>query len=349
MKKRALLVVLFAVCHVSVVFAQPHIRVPQASPHARVEETFGVTDVAVDYHRPSVKGRKIWGGLVPYDVIWRAGANEATQVSFSTPVTIEGQPLAAGTYALYVTAGQPQYTVTFSKFLGSWGTYGYDPSEDALKVQVTPQPAEMQERLAYEFTDAKDDSVTLALHWEKLRIPVKIAADTKSLTMTGIKNTLRGDYHWQAPAWTEAARYAFNAGDTDLALDYVNHAMSLSADGSSLRLKAAILEKKGDAAGAKALRDQAAALAPEITEIMPVYRALGAKKYDDAIAALTTYNTKHSDSYRGYALLGEAYAMKGDKAKSKEAFDKALSVAKDQAERVEVQDSINSIAADQKE
>src|SRR5881396_2914711 len=103
--------------------AQPAIRLPEASPKATVGQTIGVTDVEIDYHRPAVNKRKIWGGLVQYGAVWRAGANENTTISFSTPVTVEGQALPAGTYGLFMIPGPAQWTIVFSKFADAWGAY----------------------------------------------------------------------------------------------------------------------------------------------------------------------------------------------------------------------------------
>src|SRR6185436_14196199 len=125
-----------------------------------------VTDVKIDYHRPAVNKRKIWGGLVPYGATWCAGANENTTISFSTPVKIEGQALPAGTYALYAIPSASQWTTIFSKFTGDWGVYNYDPSEDALRVKVTPQAvADSQERLGFTFEDLANNSANAVLRW----------------------------------------------------------------------------------------------------------------------------------------------------------------------------------------
>jgi tetratricopeptide (TPR) repeat protein len=324
--------------------AQSLLRAPQPSPHARAEQTFGITDVSIDYHRPAVANRRIWGGLVPYDVIWRAGANEPTLVTFSTPVTIEGQPLAAGTYSFYLIPSAQQWTAVFNRFTGGWGTYAYDPAEDALRVKVAAVPADPQERLGYTFDDVKDDGMTLNMRWEKLRVPVRIGADTKNLTLASMRTALRSGYHWRSSAYVEAASYALRNGDTDAALQYANRAMELSPDRPSLRVKAAVLEKKGDAAGAKELRDRAAAMQPEFAAINRGYALIGEKKFDEALKAANDLIARNP-SFRAYALLGDVYSAKGDAPKAHEAYDKAMSMAADQSERTEVQDSINAAGA----
>jgi hypothetical protein len=331
-------------------FAQQAIRLPEASPAATVGQTIGVTDIHISYHRPAVNKRKIWGGLVPYDTPWRTGANENTTISFSTPVKIEGQALPAGTYAFYAIPSASQWTLIFSKFTGDWGAYNYDPSEDALRVKVTPQTTtESQERMAYTFDDLARNSVVASLRWEKLRVPMKIEVDVPATVRATIADTLRGGKHWDANAWAAAARWELNNGNADTALDYADHALSLGITSGTLRTKAAVLDKKGDAKGAAELRDRAAAISTESEIIGRGYGALlGAKKYDEAIAYLNNYATAHPTSpelWRIYAGLGEAYAAKGDAAKSKESFDKAMAAAHDTSERTEVWDSINGVNA----
>jgi TolA-binding protein len=332
-------------------FAQGAIRLPDASPAATVGQTIGVTDIAVTYHRPAVNKRRVWSGLVPYGTPWRTGANENTTISFSTPSRIEGQPLPAGTYGLFAIPGPSQWTVILSRFTGDWGVYNYDPAEDALRVTVTPQTvADSQERLSYTFDDLTNSSAVLSLRWEKLRVPVKIEVDVPSTVRASIASTLRGGKHWDSNAWAAAARFELRNGDPDTALQYADHALSVGVTSNALRTKAAVLEKKGDAGGAAELRERAKSIASESETISLGYSALlGAKKYDEAIAFLNNYNTAHpssSELWRVDAGLGESYAAKGERARAKEYFDKAMAAAHDNAERTEVWDSINAAAAE---
>ncbi len=304
-------------------WAQGPIRLPESSPAASAGQTVGITDIAISYHRPAVNKRKIWGGLVPYNVIWRAGANENTTLSFTTPVKVEGQTLPAGTYALYMIPTASQWTVIFSKFAGDWGAYNYDPSEDAARVTVTPQPmTDSQERLVYTFDDLTPSSVVASLRWEKLRVPFKIEVDVPATVRASIRNELRGGKHWSSEAYLYASRWEVSHGDPDTALQYANRALELRISSSALNAKAAALEAKGDKQGAAALR-----------------------------AYLNGYLTSHpgsSQTYIVYSLLGQTYAEKGDRANAKASFDKALAGARDEAERVEVYDYINGLAAEQK-
>jgi hypothetical protein len=136
---------------------------PRDSQHSVLTQRIGITDVTVDYHRPLVKGRPIWGKVVPYGQVWRAGANENTTIAFSDPVTIEGQALPPGTYGLHMIPGENDWTIILSKNHTSWGSFTYNQSEDALRVTVKPQAGEMHEALTYEFDDPKPDSAVLTL------------------------------------------------------------------------------------------------------------------------------------------------------------------------------------------
>src|SRR5205085_4953821 len=127
------------------------------------------TDVTITYSRPGVKGRVIWGELVPYDKVWRTGANEATTIAFSEDVKINGQALPAGTYSLHTIPGKDMWTIIFNKQAEQWGSFKYDQSKDALRVQVKPQDGPMQEWMMFSFPNVNANSATVELAWEKLR------------------------------------------------------------------------------------------------------------------------------------------------------------------------------------
>ena len=162
------------------------------SPNATVTQRVGLTDIAIKYCRPGVKGRKIWGNLVPYgmnpgnkyskgkDFPWRAGANENTTIELSQDVKVEGKSLAAGTYGLHMIPGKEEWVIIFSKNHSSWGSYSFNAEEDALRVTVTPVTTEHNEWLAYYFSDLTDNSAILNLHWEKLKVPIKVQVSSSA-------------------------------------------------------------------------------------------------------------------------------------------------------------------------
>jgi hypothetical protein len=150
----------------------------KASPKAGVFQTIGITDVNVSYSRPGVKNRKIWGDLVPFNKVWRAGADEATKITFSTDVTIEGKKLPAGAYGFFAIPGENEWTLIFNKIADQWGAFTYNESEDALRIKVKPVANTNHEWLLYSFTDMTPPnapaSALLNLIWEKLKVSFKI-------------------------------------------------------------------------------------------------------------------------------------------------------------------------------
>jgi len=148
----------------------------RVSPKASVMQVVGFTEVEINYGRPGVKGRKIWGELVPFNKVWRAGANEATTIRFGSNVEIEGKKLPAGTYGLFVIPNKNEWTLIFNKTAQQWGAFEYNESEDALRITVKPETGEMQEWLAYTITKTSDKSAVIRLEWEKLKVPFKVVA-----------------------------------------------------------------------------------------------------------------------------------------------------------------------------
>src|SRR4051794_27555648 len=150
---------------------------PRPSPNASVTQTVGITDITIKYSRPGVKGREIWGKLVPYDKVWRTGANENTTITFSTPVKIEGHELPAGRYGLFTIPTADRWTVIFSKDSNDLGAFNYKQEDDALRIEAGPQPAAFRERMAFGFDDVTDTSTKVILSWEKLQVTFTIEVD----------------------------------------------------------------------------------------------------------------------------------------------------------------------------
>lgn len=156
------------------VLAQNKEEKVRVSPKAEVMQVVGFTEVRIIYSRPGVKGREIWGGLVPYNQVWRAGANEATKFIFSTDVLIEGKLLKAGSYSFFAIPGKNEWTLIFNKVADQWGAFEYNESQDALRIKVKPEKGNMQEWLTYTITKTSDTSAIIRLEWEKLRVPFKV-------------------------------------------------------------------------------------------------------------------------------------------------------------------------------
>jgi hypothetical protein len=150
------------------------LELPRVSPKATVEQTIGYTDMSITFSRPGVKGRVIWGELVPYNEIWRTGANEATVFTTSGDVMIEDQVLPAGSYAVFTIPTSDSWTVIFNKKHDLWGSNEYDEKEDALRAQIKPQAAEHKEWMSFEFSDLSTERGHLVLRWEKLMLPIRL-------------------------------------------------------------------------------------------------------------------------------------------------------------------------------
>ncbi len=231
------------------------LKVPLISQRALTTQRIGTTDIIVTYHRPLVGGRDIWGKAVPYDKVWRAGANENTTIEFTDPVSIEGQPLAQGVYGLHMIPGEKEWTVIFSKNSSSWGSFTYNQAEDALRVKVKSHPTEFHEALAYEFDELKPDSTLVTLSWEKLAVPFKVSANVNDIVAKSLPAQLRGWPGFTWDAWDDAATYLLeNHGDLGDALKYEDRSIQLEERYDNLLTKSRILDslgRKDEAATAK--------------------------------------------------------------------------------------------------
>lgn len=254
--KKAVLCAVLVLLLVPLAFAE--LTLPRVSQKASVMQTVGLTDVTIMYNRPGVKGRVIWGGLVPYDKVWRTGANEATTITLSQAVKINGQPLPAGTYSFHTIPGKTSWTLIFNKTAEQWGSYDYDASKDALRIQVTPVAGPNQEWMAFSFSDVANDHATVELAWEKLRIPFKIETDTANQAMAAIREALAGEVKdWEVPY--SAASYAStnNLENRAEAMKWIDQSVALKETYWNLRLKASMLDKDGKRKDAIAVAEKA--------------------------------------------------------------------------------------------
>jgi tetratricopeptide (TPR) repeat protein len=312
----------------------PPLVMPKQSPRAMASQTIGLTDITITYDRPGVDGREVWGKLVPFDSVWRAGANENTVIAFSSPVMVAGQEVPAGRYGLHMIPSKSEWQVALSRQANQWGSFSYDPKEDLLRVKVTPVAAEPQERLAYTFDAPGADSVLVTLRWEKLAVPIPVKVNTKQVVMDSLRQQLRGlhQFFWQP--WSQAAAWA-NANDIGLpeATEWAQRSIAIQENFTNLRVKAALLEKQGDATAANELRKRSFELAGEADMNTYGYQLLAQGKTDSAIAVFKKNTKDYPRSWNTYDSLGEALAKKGDKKKAVEAYTKARSMTEDPTQR----------------
>ena len=234
---------------------------PQASSGATVKERVGVTDVTVEYSRPNMKERKIFGGLVPYDAIWRTGANAATKITFSTDVKLGGTPVPAGSYALFTIPGQAEWTVILSKVTEEWGSYSYDQKDDQARVKVKPVTmAEPLETMTIGVQDIRSGKANLVIAWEKTKVPVEIDTDLVAKVKPQIEAAMAGS--GEKPYFPAAMFYYENDLDMAKAKEWITEAAKKQPDAVWLVYrKGLILKKAGDKEGAMAAAKQALELA----------------------------------------------------------------------------------------
>jgi len=222
------------------------LNLPRVSQKAQVMQTVGLTDVTIDYSRPGVKGRTIWGELVPYDAVWRTGANEATTITFSTDVKVNGQALPAGTYSLHTIPTTGDWTVIFNKQADQWGSYAYDESADALRIKVKPETHAFTEWMQFSFPEVAVDKATIALDWENIRVPFQIEMATVDHALANARaamSSLAADDHQTA---YRAAAFAFqNNVALDEAAQWIDKSISIQETWLNLRLKADMMEAQG--------------------------------------------------------------------------------------------------------
>jgi tetratricopeptide (TPR) repeat protein len=323
-------------------WSQPELPAPLPSQYASVAQTIGISEVQVTYHRPGVKGRQIWGTLVPYGEVWRAGANENTTISFSTPVIVGGKTLPKGTYGLHMIPAKGEWTIIFSKNSTSWGSYFYKESEDALRARVQPQPDEFHEWLQYTFSDLSDSTATLVLAWEKLRIPISLKFDTRALVFANARDSfLRGSAGFTWQGFNQAALYcAHNDIDLTQALAWADESIKMNENFNNLWTKAAVCEKMGKAAEAAPLRERALKLATESDINSLGYAYLNSNKTKEALELFQKNAKDHPDSWNAFDSLGECLEKSGDKNGAISNYEKALKLVGDERNKARIQKTI---------
>ena len=253
----ATIVVVLALSCVASIFsiasAQAVPELPQPSPKARAEQRVGITDVSIDYSCPGVKGRKIWSEVVPYDKVWRAGANQPTKLTVSRDFSFGGTPVKAGSYSLFMIPGKASWTVMLNTDL-TVSQENHDDKNDVARITVKPValPAP-RERLRYTFDDTQDGRTLLDLEWERVQIRIAIAIDTPALINAGIDKAI-GD------AWRPhfvSASYLHDAGQLDRALALVDKSIAIQPTWRAEWLRAQIQQKKGNKAEAIASANRA--------------------------------------------------------------------------------------------
>jgi tetratricopeptide (TPR) repeat protein len=312
----AMVVLLVTGLFVGVTFVQAQsalLNLPDASQHARVTQRIGITDITIDYHRPLVRGRKIFGGLQAYGQVWRAGANYNTTIEFSDPVTVEGQPLSKGVYGLHLIPGETSWVVIFSKNSTSWGSFTYDKAEDALRVTVKPQAIENREALSYDFDDPKPNSALITMRWERVAVPFKVEVSTPELVRQSLSNQLRARAQFEWQAWQEAADYLLNNKlGAEEAAKYADRSIEIEDRFENEMTKAHALSALGRKEEALAAHDRAIALGSQL-QVHSYGRGLQTQgRQEEALELFRSNVKKDPSSWVGHNDAARVAVGRGD-------------------------------------
>ena len=326
-----------------------------------VSQRIGITDIEIHWDAPAVKGRegKIWGTTIAHygfqnlgfgtakESPWRAGANENTTVSFSTDVTVEGKPLPAGKYGFFIAVYADSCTLIFSKNSTAWGSYFYNPAEDALRVSVRQQKdlPQSRERLAYEFSEQTENSTLIALVWERWRIPFRVAVDLNKTVVEGLRKELQNSPGFYEQNLNGAATFCLQHNvNLDEALTWADNAINMSPTFTNYRLKSQILEKLGKTAEAE--KTMTAALdKANVQELHQYGRQLVAEKKPAKAMEIFQLNyKKNGDTWPTHVGLMRGYSANGDVKKALEHAQIAVKQAPDDMNRKNLEGYVKTLS-----
>lgn len=320
--------------------AQPITTPRTPSPAASLTQTIGISTVSVNYSRPSVKGREVWGKLVPYgwnvqpfggqkSAPWRAGANENTVITLSHPAKIEGVTVPAGSYGLFFVINQDNSgEVVLSKDYRSWGSFWYDPAKDQMKAKIQVKDvASSAEMLTYDFINLTKNTGDLVLNWEKKQFPVRIEFAVDDIVMANAKQELQSSVGFTQQGFASAANYAMNNKvNQEQAILWIDQAIAQNPSFNNKKTKSTLLEQTGKKAESETIMKEALASATEFELNIYGYQLMAQGQNDKAIEVLAMCTQRNPKSANAWDSLGEAYATKGDKPNAIKNFKKALTL-----------------------
>lgn len=310
---------------------QAQLTMPEPSQDASITQRLGISDVTIKYNSPGARGRKVFGGMIPYKAVWRAGANENTTISFSHDAMVEGQPIKAGTYGVYMIPGKEQFQILFSKFNKSWGTVLPTENEIALKVSVAPKTIPFQEWLGFNFTDRSAKQLIAVLEWATVQVPFKIEFDTTQIIIDNSIAELKGQAGFSGAGHMQLAAYCLqNNTHLDEAMTWIEQSIARNKSFSNLRVKAELLSKKGQTTAAKKLMDEAFNFGTGGELNSYGYALLNSNNTKEAIKVFSFNIKKNANDILIWMYidsLGEAYLKDGNKKLALKYYKKAKTKA----------------------
>ncbi len=322
--------------------AQRFLDLPVKSQRAVTSQRIALTDIKIDYHRPLVAGRKVWGGLVPYGDVWRAGADENTTIEFSSAVTVEGKPLPKGTYGLHMIPTADSWTVIFNKVTTGWGSFSYKEAEDALRVTVKPVPSETREALQFDFDDLKPTSTAVTMKWEKLAVPFQVAVSDETTTLENVRAQMLGVLGFTWDGWNSAANFCLERKtNLEEALTWIEKSIAAEERSENVDTKAKILKALNRTADANA----AAARSLEISTPPQLYfkgRGMqGEGKHPEALEIFKLVAKKHPQTIYGHLALARLASSAGDHATASKEAKVAQGLSTSDAQKKAIQTLID--------
>ncbi len=317
------------------------LTLPDKSQESMITQRIGYSDITINYHSPGAKGREVWGALVPYGKVWRAGANENTVFTITDDVKIEGLELAAGSYGLHLLPEKDQWTFIFSKNHTSWGSFFYDDKEDVLRIVVPVEDApESRDWMSFDFHKRERGKLSIVLTWANKRAKFDLSLDIDSIALDNIRKQLRSDAYWEWFSWNQAADYCAQYEiNTKEALQWVEHSIEMQENFSNLDVKAKLLRQLGDEEGAEKTIARAIEVGNAIYLERYGRRFLNQKDFKNAEIIFQQALKKDSKFWRAHFNRGKALIGMNKKNEALEAFETALNYAPE-ANRGTINDSI---------
>ncbi len=321
------IICLFFSSQINAQFEHP-IKLPANSPKAKIFQQIGVTDIVISYNRPLVKGREIFGKLIPFGKVWRTGADKNTIIKFSTDVTINGNKVKAGKYGLHTIPNKNSWTVILNKETEAWGSYFYNKEKDVLRFNVTPKTIANQEAMTFNFSQVSADKATVELSWATTSISFDVKVDAAKLINENIKGQLNSLPWWGWTGLYNAAQYNLNNNVyLDDAMTWINRSIQNNRNFTNLNLKASILEKQGKNDEATKLKAQALKIGT-ISELQrAAFFKFRAKDTKGGIELLKNVLKNSPNNYQAYTAMAWGYTQIKDNKKAKKMYKKALKMA----------------------
>ncbi len=249
-------------CLPALAFARPQLKLPQASPAASLSQAIGPATVSIEYHRPAVRNRTIWGGLVPYSEVWRTGANEATKLQFSDAVRIDGHEVPAGTYSFFAIPTATSWTLILNKKAAQWGAFSYAAADDQLRFEVKPSAIPEQEWLRYSIEAKTDTAAVVQLAWEKLAVEFTIEVDSEQILIARIDDAIAKAKPDDAAVYLTSAKYYYEHGlAPEKAMLWIDKSIAIKDGFQARECKARLADRLGRKAEAVAQVEKAIELA----------------------------------------------------------------------------------------